>query len=497
VVFENAKEANNAAEAANVLDVLPVLYADLQVDSITVPADGQSGATIRVSWTVSNQGIGITNQSVWYDRVYLASDPQGNTLVQDYGLLDHSGPLQPGATYTRTADLVLPNTLSGPVYVVVEAAKSGSVFEFLHNTNNKAVSATAVNVSLSPTPDLAVTNIQTQASAFEGSKIDITWTVSNQGDAHAGGAWSDRVVLRKIGDTAGTITVGTFIYDRGLPAGQSYTRTEQFTLPSFIQGQYQVEVVTDVNAVLFERNLGPGTGDANNTTLDPDILTVQLRPRPDLQVSNVVSPASIPAGSGVSLEYTIINQGTAATPSVWKDNVYLSIDNKITIDDILIGSFDNVSALDPGQAYTRTTPSVPVPIRYRGDVFLLVSPDHHGQVDEFPGRRVPERREQCVREAAVRRATPAGGPVHRQRRGAGPGLAQHADRGALSGREPRFRDHGQDDLDRHRVAGGRQDQALCRERGHSARHVHAPGGVGRRRFLRTGRNGHDPGRLQT
>jgi len=97
-VFENAKEANNTAEAANVLDVLPVLYADLRVDSITVPEDGQSGASLRVSWTVSNQGIGITNQVTWSDRVYLASDAQGLSVVQEYGYLDHSGPLQPLAT---------------------------------------------------------------------------------------------------------------------------------------------------------------------------------------------------------------------------------------------------------------------------------------------------------------------------------------------------------------------------------------------------------------
>src|SRR6185295_5150382 len=99
----------------------------------------------------------------------------------------------------------------------------------------------------------------------------------------------------------GTITVGTFTYDRGLIAGQSYTRTEQFTLPVHIQGQYQIEVATDLYDTIFERNVGAGTGETNNTILDPDILAVQLTPRPDLQVSNVLSPASVPAGSAVSV----------------------------------------------------------------------------------------------------------------------------------------------------------------------------------------------------
>jgi hypothetical protein len=63
VVFENAKEANNAAEAANVLDVLPVLYADLQVDSVIVPATGQSGT--------SNQLDSLESWDRYYERQLL------------------------------------------------------------------------------------------------------------------------------------------------------------------------------------------------------------------------------------------------------------------------------------------------------------------------------------------------------------------------------------------------------------------------------------------
>ncbi|MDH5639643.1 MAG: putative Ig domain-containing protein, partial [Nitrospira sp.] len=391
-VFENSRETNNVAEAGNQLDAMRIPYADLQVEAITVPATAQTGTPMRVSWIVRNHGIGLTNATIWSDRVWLAGDAAGQQILHDYGRFSHTGQLQPDGSYERAVELVLPDTLSGPVYVVVQTGQYSSVFEFLSSTNNKTVSTAPVVVSLSPTPDLIVTSLQGPVTAFEGGTIDLTWTVTNDGQAEATGSWRDTVVLRKVGDTsgAGTITVGDFVYDRGLLAGQSYTRTESFTLPAFIQGEYQLEVTTDVKDALFERNLGAGTGEANNTTGDTAFLTLQLRPRPDLQIANVVAPARVEAGGTVSLEFTVINQGTAATPSLWKDSVYLSLDNVITPDDLLIGTFDNVSALKPSaeseweSVYSRTTPSVPVPIRYRGNVYLLVKPDSGNQVEEFP-----------------------------------------------------------------------------------------------------------------
>ena len=57
------------------------LYADLVVSSISAEQDAASGRSLEVSWTVSNQGIGITNQNLWLDRIKLATDPQGQDIV--------------------------------------------------------------------------------------------------------------------------------------------------------------------------------------------------------------------------------------------------------------------------------------------------------------------------------------------------------------------------------------------------------------------------------
>jgi hypothetical protein len=55
-VWENGLEANNQAQAAGLLDVMPIPYADLRVESVSVPAAAVSGQPMQVSWTVANRG---------------------------------------------------------------------------------------------------------------------------------------------------------------------------------------------------------------------------------------------------------------------------------------------------------------------------------------------------------------------------------------------------------------------------------------------------------
>ena len=60
-VFENGQENNNTATSAQLFDVMPVPFADLVVTSITPAAVGFGGQPLEITWTVENQGIGLTN----------------------------------------------------------------------------------------------------------------------------------------------------------------------------------------------------------------------------------------------------------------------------------------------------------------------------------------------------------------------------------------------------------------------------------------------------
>ena len=389
VVFENDSEANNVSEGGFPFDVTPIPYADLVVSSLTADNTAKSGQPMHVSWMVRNQGIGITNTGGWTDIIELASDPTGQQVVATYAF-SHIGALAKDGTYDRGGDILLPNGISGTFYVVVRAAAVQGPFEFVFAGNNRAVS-NPVAVTLAPSPDLLVTNITAPSSVLEQETVDVSWTVSNVGSGEAVGQWIDHVFLVPVGrPDLPNIDLGSFTYDRGLEADKNYTRTEHFTLPAKIEGVYQVVVTTNAlryneDPLLYEH----GTAADNNQVADDDVLRIGLKPRPDLQISSVISPDRVPAGGTASVKFTVINQGTVATTTPhWKDFVYLSLDSKITPDDILLGSFDNGAALNPGEQYTTETGPVVIPIRFRGDVFLLVSADEGrgiaGVVDEYP-----------------------------------------------------------------------------------------------------------------
>ena len=50
----------------------------------------------------------------------------------------------------------------------------------------------------------------------------------------------------------------------------------------------------------------------------------------------------------------------------------------------MVGQFDNGSALAPTESYANDSATVNIPIRYRGEVYLIVVADGNNNVDEYP-----------------------------------------------------------------------------------------------------------------
>ncbi|WP_013334633.1 CARDB domain-containing protein [Gloeothece verrucosa] len=378
-VFENGLESNNSAAAANPFGVMPIPYSDLIVDSVNAPVSGNSGQAATVSWTVKNQGIGTTSSNSWSETLSLATDAAGQNIIANLGSFEHIGSLAVGGSYSRSAEVTLPNGLSGQYYFVVS---TGGPFEFIYDNNNQKVSNVTA-VTLSNSPDLTVTNITAPPAMLAGEKADITWTVNNSGIGDAAGTWTDQIYLRAAGNpNSQLISLGSYTYGSGLQAGKSYTRSEQITLPSTLQGLYEVVITTNATSTLYEH--GP-QAKGNNTTVDDATLLLSLPPRPDLRVESIIAPDTVSAGGTVSLEFVVKNYGTVITTTPnWLDRVYLSLDNQISGDDLSLGDFNNASALDAGESYRTTANTLVIPRRFRGQVYLIVQTDAGGQVNEYP-----------------------------------------------------------------------------------------------------------------
>jgi 6-phosphogluconolactonase (cycloisomerase 2 family) len=359
VVFENGNKANNVAEAPNLFDVSPQPYADLVVSSVSGAATGATGKPLTLTWTVTNQGIGVTDTDGWGDDVTLTSDPAGKNVVVGLGSFDHEGTLGVGGSYTHTVDATLPQDLAAGTYYL--AVHTGGPYEFIYTDNNTAVSG-PVAVTVTPLPDLKpLTLTASPTTANGGDKVDVTWTVQNVGPGDASGnTWFDSLLLKQAG-TNGFTDVGDFTYPNLLPSGKSYTRTEQVQLPSNTAGVFQFGLTTN-----------------NTTIVDPDLFTLTLPPLPDLQVQSVTAPDTAQAGGTVSLDFTVINQGTVEAAGHWSDSVYLSLDNKIDNGATLLGSFPNQAALGHGEEYKTTASDLLVPKRFSGPGYLIVQTNSGG-----------------------------------------------------------------------------------------------------------------------
>ncbi|MGA2035934.1 MAG: CARDB domain-containing protein, partial [Thermoguttaceae bacterium] len=376
VVFENGSKANNVAEAPNLFAVSPTPYADLVVSSVTVPvpAQGASSQPLAISWTVANQGIGATNTSQWYDQVSLSSDPAGSHIVAYLGSFEHDGVLGVGGSYTHNVAVTLPDGLSGPFYLVVT---TGGPYEFIHTNNNTGVSG-PVAVTLTPPPDLAPTQVSGPSTANAGDGVDVSWTVQNVGPGDAAGAWVDSLQLKEVGGIR-TFALGSFTFSNPLQAGKSYTRTEHVQLPVNVQGIFQYVLTTNASNSLFENG-----ATANNTFADPTVLTLALPANPDLQVLSVTAPSNAQAGGTVSLNFTVINQGTVPANGQWTDSVYLSLDGAIDSGATLLGSYGNQTALNPGASYQTVASNLLIPKRYSGPAYLIVDTNSGNAINEYP-----------------------------------------------------------------------------------------------------------------
>jgi len=359
---------------------MPRPYADLQVVAVGTTGAAASGQPLRVEWEVANRGIGPTDSADWRDEIWLSRNADGSDRVASFGWAQHIGQLAAGESYRRSLELTLPEGIAGDHYLNV---RSGGPFEFIFGDNNRA-SSPAIPVTLSNSADLVVEHIGLPQSAVEGDWIDVSWTVTNQGVAAAAGGWRDSLRLLPAGGGA-PIELGSFAFDRALAAGERYTRSEQLRLPARSAGPYRLQVVSNAAADAQGRRLYEhGSAAGNNSALAAGLLDISLRQRPDLRLTRVEVAEHVPAGGTTAIRYTTGNFGSAATSGLWTDKAYLSLDAFLSSDDLLVGEIASPGALAAGEFHTATTARIDLPLRLRGDVFLIVVADANGQVDEHP-----------------------------------------------------------------------------------------------------------------
>lgn len=353
---------------------------DLAFTATTVPSSGVLNDSISVSWTVTNQGTD-TAVAIWQDEVYLADAPNLDSdtnyvFVRNQG---HSSPLGGGVSYTVNTSLTLANFPAGDRYLIIRTDNGLKQAE-----TSEANNLVALPISLTvPNVDLTVSSGSAPTSANIGDSVTVNWTVINNGLATAkSNSWSDYLYASNDQTLDEEDVFLSSVFRSNFPnlaGGANYSQSKTFTVPTSATGGHYLLIAADSSGSF---NLTSGGKQAETNENNNVLVLPFTTPGSDLAVSAASAPASAVLGTPISVSYTIKNQGAiAASRSFggnWSDTLYLSADQTLDANDIVVNSFNSLStslAVDGQYTANRTIslPSAPAGAQY----LLVVTDDGH------------------------------------------------------------------------------------------------------------------------
>ncbi len=379
-VFEFAFDNNNTGfdDPATTINLTPP--PDLVVDFVDAPITAEASHSLTVDYRASNVGSTVTPNTSWQDRLYLSFDEIFDPNEDQFlGSRSHFGALADGGFYDATFTVTLDNGLSGPFFVFVQVDAVDQVFE-VDNANNATHDPLAMVIESSPA-DLFVTSFTAPATAESGTGILVDWTVENQGIGDTAiSRWFDRIWISPdnvFGDGNDSFLESGVKHDGLLDVGESYTE-DQFLLGIPLTqepGDYFLFLETDRSNGVFE-----GAFEINNVSAAlPFTVT---RDTADLQVTQITPVLAATAGESITVEWTVQNSGLGDTNAFfWFDEVFLSIDQTLSGNDLLLGTQQRTNVLGPGGSYLASK-TFNLDTELLGDFFIIVNTDSTSKVFE-------------------------------------------------------------------------------------------------------------------
>ena len=347
---------------------------DLSVTAFTAPDESYSGKKVAVSWTVKNLSPFSTVSSSWTDCVYITGQSEFSEKTATLLFTKtHVGNLDAGAAYTETAEVRIPDGISGS-YKLVVVTDTKKVFDDADQSNNRSMRG--MDVTLTTPPDLVVDSMQIPADVIAGQSLSLRFTVKNKGEGHADGTWYDEVYLTQSLDSPG-ILLGEFANLQSLNPSESYTRQVSVQMPSGKFGDYYLVVRTNSRQALYESNF------MNNSKSTAAVLAPM--PPVDVETRSVRSPETAALGKDVQIRWQIRNNSANSVDAEVTDRVYLSADAVWDNGDVAVGEVVHkvqMSAKNGGNDTAEVvldgvTPGVPV-----GGYYVIVRGDIYNQLNE-------------------------------------------------------------------------------------------------------------------
>jgi PKD repeat protein len=300
-----ANQANDRASTP-----FTVVAPDLFLKSFSVDPSGAAGSKVNFNLSIVNQGTGSAAFSTAEMRLSASSlaPSSSDPLLLSLSL----GDLAPGSTYNSSGTTfpIPANTNPGAYYIWMTLDVTNSAGQVDHANDRTKVPFT---VTGTPGPDLIPQSFTVSPSGNPGSNASYSVSIHNKGTSRAESSTtefrlSDSSVAPSGGDPL-LLSLSTPAIDAG---GTTSLSGSNLPIPAnAILGTKYIWVTLDATG-----SAGQGaTNQANDRAKATFTVTGALLP--DLVTQSLsVNPGSGTAGSGVSILYTIANQGTAtANPS--------------------------------------------------------------------------------------------------------------------------------------------------------------------------------------
>lgn len=342
-VTENVLEGD---ENNNTLSVpLNILTPDLTVTGVSLSDELWSGTPVAVTYTLVNNSDMPVSGTVT-DRIYFSQQTVDYADGDLAGAHTHALTLAPGESETFTFTVNVPNGISGQYYCHVNGNATGSVCET--NPDNNFGHSAAVNVQLSPWPDIVVTNVMVEGPVNLGGTFPLEYTIANQGTAPLNYAGANTKFYYSTSATqydSNHLLLTQMDY-LNIPVGGEETFTANLTLPvNEAPHLYYIHVVADATDLIYEH-----TGESNNTAVSNGFLAAVYQL--DLMAVEIDGPDEVEWGQTAT--YRLHVRNNSAVPTLahqWKDAMYVSADQVLQDIDHLVQLINHQTTLNAGDDY--------------------------------------------------------------------------------------------------------------------------------------------------
>lgn len=339
--------------------------ADLRITLGDTLASIAAGETLFVEVELTNAGAAdatavVTTLALSRDRELDEDD------VWLPAAWEHSVRIAAGAIRAATVEWPVSESFDGPYFLVAQAESASLVAseepDILTTTRSIWIDGPALAL-------IAVEAIDAPPAAFAGGSVSVGHTVRNAGEGWdpGGGAWADTVWL-SIDDTVSDddLLIRRVPRRRPLGLGQSdVIKPGEVALPfTLTPGPYRLIVQ-------------PGAADHQTLSVP---LNLRSPTHPDLVVRNVKLPPQIVVGRTAALGYEVVNRSPvdAVAPEPWTDAIYLSADDQLSADDVLLTTTPGVPGASGNSGVSEASEGAALPGNHRlrqGPLGVVVSPD--------------------------------------------------------------------------------------------------------------------------